>query len=122
MTSTSTFRLYGFNSESGLGTAGLQGPITITGTYESLGGTPTKLVVTSINSGSSPSVNTPFAVVVQSQDNSGIAQTVSANTDITFFVTQQKQKLRFQLLNGSFFPEHFPCFKIKKYEQLNQQY
>jgi hypothetical protein len=33
LTSISTFRLYAFNSESTSGTAGLQGPITITGTY-----------------------------------------------------------------------------------------
>ncbi len=46
------------------------------------GGAPTKLVVTTINGSSSPSTNTPFSVTVQAQDNSNVAQNVSANTDI----------------------------------------
>ncbi len=85
-TTTVIFRLYGYNSEKGSGTGGLQGNITIKGTFESLGGvggTPTKLAVTNINNGSSPSVNTPFDVVVQSQDNSGAAQNVTTSTDVT---------------------------------------
>ncbi len=82
-TGTVGFRLYGYNSGSTSGTGGLQGDITISGTYESLGGTPTKLVTTSVNGGASPSADTPFDVVIQSQDNSDIGQNVSANTDIS---------------------------------------
>ena len=49
----------------------------------STGSTPTKLAVTSINSGSSPSVNTSFNVVVQAQDVSNNPAAVSENTGIT---------------------------------------
>ena len=44
---------------------------------------PTKLAITSVNGGSSPSVSAPFNVVVQSQDSGGTAQNVSSDTAVT---------------------------------------
>ncbi len=46
-------------------------------------GSPTKLVVTAVNGGTSPSANTGFSVTVQSQDNSNVTQNVSSNTGVT---------------------------------------
>ena len=59
--------------------------ILITSTSSS--GAPTKLVVTTINNGSSPSTNTSFDVVIQAQDNSNVPQNVSANTSIALTKT-----------------------------------
>lgn len=44
---------------------------------------PTKLAVTTINGGLSPSANTPFSVVIQSQDNTNSPANVSANTGVS---------------------------------------
>jgi len=44
---------------------------------------PTKLVITSVNSGLPPHVNTAFDVVVQAQDNSNTPQNVSSDVNIT---------------------------------------
>ncbi len=46
-------------------------------------GTPTKLVVTSVNGGSSPVSGIPFAVSVQSQDDAGLPQPVTSDVNIT---------------------------------------
>jgi hypothetical protein len=46
---------------------------------------PTKLAVTSIVP-TSPTANSPFSVTVQSQDNGGVASSVSSNTDVTLSV------------------------------------
>jgi hypothetical protein len=46
------------------------------------GGTPTQLVITSVNNNTSPSVNTPFSVIVQAQDALGAAANVTATTGI----------------------------------------
>ncbi len=80
-TNVVTFRIWGYAASS-TGNFRLNN-IVINGTVTSTGGTPTKLVVTTINGSLSPSANTPFGVVIQSQDNSGVAQAVSANTDVT---------------------------------------
>ncbi|MBL7930142.1 MAG: hypothetical protein JNL47_11810, partial [Bacteroidia bacterium] len=47
------------------------------------GGVATKLAVTSVNGGISPSVNTPFSVTVQSHDASNVPTNVTANTNIS---------------------------------------
>ncbi|MFA5670512.1 MAG: T9SS type A sorting domain-containing protein [Balneolaceae bacterium] len=47
------------------------------------GGTPTKLVVTAVNSSNSPSVGTAFDVTVQAQDASNIAANVSGAVNVT---------------------------------------
>ncbi|MDD3562998.1 MAG: FlgD immunoglobulin-like domain containing protein [Candidatus Cloacimonetes bacterium] len=44
LTTSCGFRLYMYNSEATGGTAGLAGPITISGTFESVGGTPTPTI------------------------------------------------------------------------------
>ena len=59
--------------------------IVINATAASAGG-PTKLAITAINNGTSPSANTPFNVVVQSQDASNVPANVTANTDFTLSV------------------------------------
>jgi IPT/TIG domain-containing protein len=46
------------------------------------GSNPTKLVVTSVNSGNSPTAGVGFPVVVQVQDNGGTPRNVTANTGI----------------------------------------
>ena len=48
---------------------------------------PTKLIISSVNSGSSPSVLEPFDLTVNSVDNSDVAQNVAANTDVTLSIT-----------------------------------
>ena len=92
---TITFRIYAWGASATSGTFAIgryaasvtTNSLAIDGTVEAVEeGTPTKLVVTTINSGSNPSVNTVFDVVIQSQDNSSIPQNVSANTDITLSV------------------------------------
>lgn len=80
-TSTITFRIWGY-SASGTGNFRLNN-VVINGTVTSTGGIPTKLAIPAINSGSSPSVNTPFDILVQSQDGSNVAQPVSGITGIT---------------------------------------
>jgi predicted aspartyl protease len=68
LTETAGFRFYLFNSESASGTAGLQGPVTISGTFEALGG------------------NTPpsIANIVQTPDADIDSETtVSVSADIT---------------------------------------
>jgi hypothetical protein len=47
------------------------------------GTTPTKLVIISFNGGVDPSANTPFNVVIQSQDDLGNIANVTNNTDIS---------------------------------------
>ena len=44
---------------------------------------PTKLAVTLINDGVSPTANAPFSVIVQSQDNSNVPAMVTQNTNIS---------------------------------------
>ena len=44
---------------------------------------PTKLVVTSVNGGSPPNINTAFDVEVQAQDDTNTPQSVSSNVDVT---------------------------------------
>jgi PKD repeat protein len=56
--------------------------VTISGT-EITGATPVKLVVTSVNGGNPPSVNTPFEVVVQAQDADNLPAAVTQNTQVT---------------------------------------
>ncbi len=56
--------------------------IVLNATSASAGG-PTKLAITSINGGTSPSVGIPFNVIVQSQDGSSIPANVVSNTDFT---------------------------------------
>jgi hypothetical protein len=56
--------------------------IVINATAASAGG-PTKLAITSINGGTSPSTGTPFNVVVQSQDGSSVPANVAADTYFT---------------------------------------
>ncbi|MEO0072233.1 MAG: T9SS type A sorting domain-containing protein, partial [candidate division WOR-3 bacterium] len=56
---------------------------------DALGITPgvaTKLAITSINNGISPSVNTPFNVVVQAQDALGNPANVTQNTDVQLYL------------------------------------
>jgi hypothetical protein len=53
------------------------------GTGEIVPSAPTKLVITSVNGGSSPTAGTAFSVVVQAQDNGGTPQNVTANTAVT---------------------------------------
>jgi hypothetical protein len=60
--------------------------IVINATAASAGG-PTKLAITTINAGNSPSASTPFNVVVQSQDASNAPANVTANTGFTLSVT-----------------------------------
>ena len=57
--------------------------LAVGGSLTSLGGTPTKLAITSINGGLNPSVNTSFDITIQAQDDSNIPQNVSANTDFS---------------------------------------
>ena len=57
--------------------------LAVGGFLTSLGGTPTKLAITSINGGLNPSVNTSFDITIQAQDDSNIPQNVSANTDFS---------------------------------------
>lgn len=45
--------------------------------------TPARLAITSVNGGSAPVAGTPFNVVVQSQDNSGIPRNVAVDTAVT---------------------------------------
>ncbi|HMM12293.1 MAG TPA: hypothetical protein PKE03_09405 [Bacteroidales bacterium] len=47
------------------------------------GGVAVKLAVTSVNGGTSPTINVPFSVTVQAQDNSNVATVVSSNTQVT---------------------------------------
>ncbi|MEO0074776.1 MAG: T9SS type A sorting domain-containing protein [candidate division WOR-3 bacterium] len=47
------------------------------------GSTPTRLKIISINNGIAPSVNTPFSVVIQSQDDLGNVASVVNNTDVS---------------------------------------
>ena len=58
ITTNCGFRLYMYNAEATAGTAGLQGPITITGTFELSGGAPT--VATPIISPSTGTFYSPF--------------------------------------------------------------
>jgi hypothetical protein len=76
-----TFRFYGWNAEASGGTFSIDN-VVVSGTAAS-SGAPTKLAVTSINAGSSPSVNTPFNVVIQSQDATNTPANVVSNTDFT---------------------------------------
>ncbi len=46
--------------------------------------TPTKLVITSVNSGNDPYENSDFSVVVQAQDASGVPANVSSDVNFTF--------------------------------------
>jgi len=48
---------------------------------------PTKLAITSVNGGSSPTAGTPFSVVVQAQDAGGTPQNVTLSTAVTLSVT-----------------------------------
>jgi Bacterial Ig-like domain (group 3)/YDG domain/Concanavalin A-like lectin/glucanases superfamily/Domain of unknown function (DUF2341) len=55
-------------------------------TFYSLGSPetlPTKLAITSVNSGSNPTVGAPFSVVIQAQDNGGTARNVTTDTAVT---------------------------------------
>ncbi len=47
------------------------------------GGVAVKLAVTSVNGGSSPTINAPFTVTVQAQDISNIATPVTSNTQVS---------------------------------------
>ncbi|MEO0092079.1 MAG: T9SS type A sorting domain-containing protein [candidate division WOR-3 bacterium] len=49
-------------------------------------GVATKLAITSVNNGISPSVNTPFNVVVQAQDALGNPANVTQNTDVQLYL------------------------------------
>jgi hypothetical protein len=57
------------------------------GTFQSVGipemAVPTKLAVTSVNGGSSPTVGTPFNVVIQALDDGGNPQNVRSNTAVS---------------------------------------
>jgi hypothetical protein len=76
-----TFRFYGWNAEASGGTFSIDN-VVISGSAVSAGG-PIKLAITTINGSNSPSLNTPFNVVVQSQDASNIPANVTANTDFS---------------------------------------
>jgi hypothetical protein len=52
-------------------------------TPSSVTGTPTKLVITSINAGNSPVSGLPYSVSVQAQDNSNTPQPVTSDVNIT---------------------------------------
>lgn len=54
-----------------------------TNTVTTTSGTPTKLVITQVNSGASPQAGTAFSVVVQSQDVGSAAANVTTNTNVT---------------------------------------
>ncbi|MEP7168613.1 MAG: hypothetical protein ABI855_04530, partial [Bacteroidota bacterium] len=60
--------------------------VTINGTVAASAGIPTHLVVTSVNSGTSPSATEPFSVTVQSQDGTNAPASVVANTNISLSV------------------------------------
>jgi hypothetical protein len=81
LASAVTFRFYGWNAEANGGTFSIDN-VVISGSAVSAGG-PTKLAITTINGGNSPSMNTPFNVVVQSQDASNVPANVNANTDFS---------------------------------------
>lgn len=76
ITTNCGFRLYMYNAEGGSGTAGLQGPITITGTFELSGGNPT--VATPIIS---PSTNTFYSAFYASISCTTEGATIYYTTD-----------------------------------------
>ena len=76
ITTNCGFRLYMYNAEGGSGTAGLQGPITITGTFELSGGNPT--VATPIIS---PSTNTFYSEFYASISCTTAGATIYYTTD-----------------------------------------
>ena len=47
---------------------------------------PVRLAITQVNGGANPTAGTPFSVVVQAQNGSGVAKPVSANTAVTLSV------------------------------------
>ena len=87
ITSNTEFRLYTYNAESTSGSGGIGdgsgNDIVVNGSTTSTGGVVSKLVVTQINSGNSPSVGTAFDVVVQTQDASDTPSNVSSDVNVT---------------------------------------
>ena len=66
----------------------------------SVAGTPTKLVVTSVNGGSSPVSGIPFAVAVQAQDDAGLPQPVTSDVNISLSGTGIGGTTTGTMLNG----------------------
>jgi len=61
----------------------LGSPKTAGNTVVGGGGPPTKLVIISVNGGSSPDVGVPFDVLVQAQDDSNVPQNVASNVNVS---------------------------------------
>ncbi len=86
ITTATTFRLYGYGGTATGGTGGFDVAssvvnVQLNGSTASTS-TATKLAITAINP-TSPTVNAPFSVTVQSQDASNVAANVTANTNVT---------------------------------------
>ena len=63
-------------------------------------GTPTKLVVTSVNGGSSPVSGIPFAISIQAQDDAGLPQPVTSDVNITLSGSGIGGNITGTILNG----------------------